>query len=147
MTNSKRALFAAGVLLVASLSTSSSAADDAKTVGRVHVSATENATAVRLVTVTTALTTRYAPAEGKRFADTRVISVRPRSDDPARFDATIYDYTVERAFDLVLDAQGKELSRKLVIEQPARLLEELADAYTIVREHEAFGAALLKGSL
>jgi subtilisin-like proprotein convertase family protein len=141
------ALIAAAVVLVASGSHTSLAADDAKTVGRVRVAALPSAAAAGTATVTAALNARYAPAEDKRFADRRVISVRPRVDDTARFDATIYDYTVERAFDLVLDAQGKELSRKPVAEQPARLLAELADAYTIVRENDAYAAALAKGVL
>ena len=97
--------------------------------------------------VRAALGTRYAPVAGKRFADARVISVRPRQGDPSRFEATIYDYGVEKAFDLVLDGRGKELSRKPLDIQPARSTDEYADAVTIVREYAAFAELIASGVL
>ena len=123
------------------------AADDDKTIGRVHVTTVRSASAAAADSVADALAVRYAPATGKRFADKRVISIRPRAGDPAQFDATIYDYTIQKAFDLVLDAKGKELSRTTLTLQPARVKAELSDAETIVREHEEFSAALKKGTL
>src|SRR5262245_60268599 len=90
---------------------------------------------------------RFAAPAGKRFADRRVVSVRPREGDPQRFDATIYDYTVEKTFELVLDADGKEISRKAEIGQPARMLDELGDAYAVVRENAAFSEAIAAGAL
>ena len=123
------------------------ATDDSKTVGRVRVTTLHGTTEMSAVSVNAALEARYAPAAGKRFADKRVISVRPRAYDPTRFDATIYDYTVEKAFDLVLDAKGKELSRTALAEQPARLLDELADAEAVVRANEAFAPAFTAGAI
>ena len=147
MTNSKLALVAAGVLLAVSFPQASAAADDSKTVGRVRVTTLHGAAAASAESVNAALEARSAPAAGKRFADRRVVSVRPRPGDPARFDATIYDYTVERAFDLVLDAKGKELSRTALADQPARVMDEYVDAMTIVRENESFAPAMAKGAL
>lgn len=146
MRISKLALVAAGVVLAVSYS-QITAADDGKTIGRVRVTTLQGASATIAGAVNAALSARYAPAAGRRFADKRIVSVRPRPNDPTRFDATIYDYTVEKAFDLVLDAKGKELSRKALTQQPARLMGELADAETIVRENDAFAAAMAKGSL
>jgi subtilisin-like proprotein convertase family protein len=148
MTNPSLALVTVGILLAASLSqTATAAADDGKTVGRVRVTTLHGAAEAIAMSVNAALEARYAPAAGKRFAEKRVISVRPRAYDPTRFDATIYDYTVEKAFDLVLDARGKELSRTALTEQPARPLNELADAEAIVRENESFAPALAAGAL
>lgn len=147
MHNTRFVRFAAGVVFAVSISLSSFAANDAKPVGRVSVTTVRSAAALAAQTVSQTLEARYAPAAGKRFPDTRIISVRPRENDPARFDATIYDATVEKAFDLVLDATGKELSRTTLKEQPARLPSELADAYAIVRESETFGPAMAKGAL
>src|SRR5260221_10211080 len=112
MTNPRLALVAAGVLIAASVTQASAASDDAKTVGRVRVTTLQGTAATAAESVEAALASRFAPTPGKRFADRRIISVRPRSDDPQHFDATIYDYTVEKAFDLVVDAKGKELSRR-----------------------------------
>ncbi len=147
MMTSKLALLAAGVVVAVSLSQPAYAADDAKTVGRVRVTTLHGLDEAIAASVNRALEARYAPAAGKRFADKRVISVRPRPYDKTRFDATIYDYTVEKAFDLVLDTKGKELSRTALSKQPARLLEELADAEAIVREHESFAPALAVGTI
>lgn len=122
-------------------------ADDGKTVGRVRVTTLHDGRDVARQRVESALATRFARAAGKRFVDRRVISVRPRPDEPQRFDATIYDYTVETAFDLVLDADGKEISRKAQNEQPARMLDELDDAYAVVRESAAFSEAIAAGTL
>jgi subtilisin-like proprotein convertase family protein len=141
------AVAAAGAILAASFPLIANAAEDAKTVGRVRVTTVHNAAAAAAVSINETLAARYAPAAGRRFADQRVISVRPRLDDPSRFDATIFDYAVEKAFDLVLDAKGNELSRKTLPDQPARILAELADAEAIVREHPAFAAALTKAAL
>src|SRR5262245_59254706 len=137
----------AGALLAIFLPRMSAAGDDGKTIGRVRVSTVRAAASTAAAAVNGALESRYRTPAGKRFADRRIISVRPRLTDPTRFDATIYDYTVEKAFDLVLDAKGKELSRKALTDQPARPATELADAYTIVRENPAFAAAPAKGSL
>jgi subtilisin-like proprotein convertase family protein len=147
MKLSELALLAAGILLAVSFPRASFAADDAKTVGRVRVTTLQGAAQATAASVNAAVEARYRPAAGKRFADRRVISVRPRTNDATRFDATIYDYTVEQAFELVLDAKAKELSRKTSPEQPARLLQELADAETIVRENDAFAPALAAGAL
>ena len=98
-------------------------------------------------TVRSALRARYPKAAGKRFADLRVVSVRPRPNDPSRFDATLYDYTVEGAFELTLDARGRELSRKPVNELPGRTAEEFSDAVTIVRENAAFAELMSGGAL
>jgi subtilisin-like proprotein convertase family protein len=122
------------------------AADDSKTVGRVRVTTLHDRD-LPWQRVSTALARRFAPPAGKRFADRRVVSVRPHPDDSHRFDATIYDYTVEKAFELVLDADGKEISRKVRTEQPARMLDELGDAYAVVRENPAFSEAIAAGTI
>lgn len=132
---------------VASFFSVHAANDDGTTVGRVRVTAVHGPKATAADAVNDALSKRYAAAAGKRFPDRRIISVRPRLDDPLHFDATIYDYTLETAFDLVLDAKGKELSRKALAEQPARTLAELADAETVVRENPAFSEAVAAGAI
>jgi subtilisin-like proprotein convertase family protein len=138
------ALAVAGLMATVTYQHAQAAVGNAKTVGRVRVTTLH---ASPSEAVRAALSARLAPAAGKRFVDRRLISVRPRPDDDKHFDATIYDYTVEKGFDLVVDSKGNELSRKPLTEQPARSADELADAYTVVRESEAFGAALKSGSL
>jgi subtilisin-like proprotein convertase family protein len=125
------------VFLAACLLAAPAIADDSKTVGRVRV------TTVHVAGEATAASVK---AMLEAHAGRRVISVRPRPGDPTRFDATIYDATEEKAFELVLDAKGKELSRKAIAGQPARTLEELADASTIVREDPAFAEAVASGA-
>jgi subtilisin-like proprotein convertase family protein len=147
MTRSKFVLIATGVALAVTFPHIATAADDGKTVGRVRVTKLQVAAQTTTASVNAALAARYRTAPGRRFADKRIMSVRPRPDDPTRFDATIYDYTIEKAFDLVLDAKGNELSRKALTEQPARLPAELADASAIVRENAAFAEGMAKGSL
>jgi len=134
MRNPRLVPAAAGLIVAVSFQAAIAANADSKTVGRVRVTTLRDARTTVAETVSDALSMRLAPPSGKRFADRRVISIRPRGDDPKHLDATIYDYTVEMAFDLVLDAQGNEISRKLLTEQPARSKAELADAGTIVRE-------------
>ena len=143
----KFAGFAVGVFVAASFSITQGAVDDGKTVGRVRVTTIHGAGTAAHDSVKAALAARFAPAAGKRFADRRIVSVRPRGDDGQQFEATIYDYTVEKTFNLVLDAKGRELSRKAVAEQPTRLLDELADAGAIVRENPAFSEAIAAGQL
>ena len=143
MPTSKTALLAAGLVLTVGIAT----ADDSRTVGRVRVTTLHGSGAANAESVGAALAAHNAPAAGKRFPDTRVISVRPNPSDPTRFDATIYDAAEEKAFELVLDAKGKELQRKAIAGQPARTLDELADASTIVRENAAFADALASEAL
>ena len=119
------------------------AAEESRTVGRVSVTKVEGAAALRLSDVRRTLADRFAPAEGRRFPDVRIVSVRPRDD--GRFDATVYDYAVQRGYELLVDAEGKELGRAPFPGQPARSPDELADAYTLVRESAAFAAGLGKG--
>ena len=144
MNNKTITLAAAGVFLAASLGQAIHAADDGKTVGRVRVTTLRESVESA---ASAALSARFAPAAGKRFADRRIISVRPRPDDPKRFDATLYDYTVEKAFELVVDADGLEISRKPLTDQPARQPAELSDAYSVVRGNPAFYEGLASGSL
>ena len=147
MMNPRFVSLAAGIVLAVSLPRAAAAGDDSKTIGRVRVTTLHGPAAATGDTVTGVLKARCAPTDGKRFADKRIISVRPRLEDPARFDATIYDYTVEKSFDLVLDAKGKELSTKMLSEQPGRGMDEYADAMTIVRENESFAPAIADGTL
>jgi hypothetical protein len=140
-------LLSTGVILAVSFGQTASAADDSRTVGRVRVTTLQGTAAASAESVKLTVKALYAPAAGKRFAVRRVISVRPRLDDPTRFDATFYDYTAERTFELVLDARGKALSRKEVAGQPARAPDEFTDAVTIVRENPAFAEALAAGSI
>ena len=41
----------------------------------------------------------------------------------------------------------KQISRKAQTEQPARMLDELGDAYAVVRENAAFSKAIAAGTL
>src|SRR5258706_2259446 len=135
------------VFLAACLLAAPAIADDTKIVGRVRVTTLQVAGEANAASAGAAFAAHHAPAAGKRFPDKRIISVRPRPNDPTRFDATIYDATVEKTFELVLDAKGNELQRKAIEGQPARTLDELADASTIIRESAAFGEAVASGAL
>lgn len=146
MTPSKLLPVAVGLCLAVSISVIH-AGDEGKTVGRVRVTTLLGGADASTDAVGAALASQFAPPQGKRFPDKRIISIRPRSGEPARFDATIYDYTVEKAFDLVVDLKGREIGRKEIPEQPARSMDELADASTIVRENQAFAEALATGAL
>src|SRR5881628_2082253 len=99
-------------------------AESTSMVGRVSISPVDQDDAARIRAVSDALEARFTSVPGRRFPDRRVISVRPRPGDPSRFDATIYDYTVERGFDLVLDAEGRELGRNPLPSQPEVSLSE-----------------------
>jgi subtilisin-like proprotein convertase family protein len=145
MTNPRLARLVVAAALASPIA--HAAADATRAVGRVRVTELRGTASKNGDAVSSALDARYAPPAGKRFADKRVISVRPRLSDPTRFDATIYDYTVEKAFELTLDARGRELSRKEVAGQPARAPDEFADAVTIVRENPDFAEALASGAL
>jgi subtilisin-like proprotein convertase family protein len=122
-------------------------AAEVETVGRVKVVPVGQSSGERWASVADALASRFAPSGDKKFPDQRVISLRPRTDDPDRFDATIYDYRTERSYDVVVDTSGNELSRRPSSEQPARTLQELADAYAVVGANPAFSKALAKGEL
>ena len=87
------ALATAGLVLAAS-TPELMAADDSKTVGRVRVTTLSDTRDLHSQRVERALATRFR----------RVISVRPHPGEPKRFEATVYDYSVETAFELVLDA-------------------------------------------
>src|SRR5258705_5533308 len=142
MLSAGPALVVSGLCLAAAFLPSNAATDDGKTIGRVRVKTLRGTSESDAESVRAALVARNAPAAGKRFAERRVISVRPRSSDRTRFDATIYDWRVEKAFELVLDAKGNELSRKAIAGQPARTMDELADASKIVRENAFFAEAV-----
>lgn len=137
-----RILLFASVCLVVSAPLSASE----KTVGRVHVSTVNEAETARETAAARRLAARFAAAAGRRFPDVRIVSLRPRSDDP-RLDVTIYDYTLERAFEIVIDADGKELERHPSPGQPQRTLEERDDAAAIVREDVRFEDAIASGAL
>ena len=77
-------------------------AEEIATAGRVRVTALEQEPAARAFALKEALRARFAPGEGRAFPDRRIFSVRPRPQEPDLFDATIYDYRVEKAFNLVL---------------------------------------------
>jgi len=132
-----------GLLAAATLFLGAGAAEDSMTVGRVQVTKVDEPAAFRLTAVREALVQRFAPPEGRRFPEVRVLSVRPWDED--RFQASVYDYGVQRGYDLVLDAAGREVGRTPFPGQPARSREELADAYALVGESAAFGAGLAKG--
>src|SRR5438093_7405270 len=80
-------------------------------IGRVRISRADTDTEARLQTIVRTLEARFAPQAGKRFPDRRLISLRPSDTEGARYEATIYDYALERGFDLTLDGDGNEIGR------------------------------------
>src|SRR5262245_35058973 len=118
MRRSKTVLLAAAVSLAAWFFATPASADDGKTVGRVRVTRLSRSSATSAESVSAALAARNAPGPGTRFPQRRIISVRPRPGDPTRFDATIYDSALEKAFELTLDAKGNEISRHAIAGQP-----------------------------
>src|SRR5436309_11580445 len=86
--------------------------DGATVVGRVRVTEVSQEKRARFQEVMQALEAALAAAPGRPFADKRLISLRPRPDDPGPFDATIYDYSVQRGFNIVVDGLGNERSRE-----------------------------------
>ena len=93
------------------------------------------------------LKARYVPAPGRAYPDRVVISVRPREYESDRFEATIYDYTLEQGFDLLLDGKGAELSRTALAYQPQRSLEERDIAQGIVSATSGWAAGIASGDL
>src|SRR5262245_13291402 len=79
-------------------------------------------------------------------ADVRIASVRPHAGDPARFDATIYDYGAQKIFELVVDAQGRELSRTVSTSALFATPEEIEDAKAIVARDPRWSASVIDGS-
>ncbi|HEX5042281.1 MAG TPA: fibronectin type III domain-containing protein [Candidatus Polarisedimenticolaceae bacterium] len=70
--------------------------------------------------------------------ETRLLFLRQQPSRMDRFEATIYDAAAERAYDLILDAEGKELSRQPSGVQPPRSEAEREEAFRIVRESPLF---------
>jgi subtilisin-like proprotein convertase family protein len=106
-------------------------------VGRVRVRAVPNPAAARVEAIRRALET----------PDHRVLSVTVREDDPARFDAVIWDTTVEKAFQLVVDGNATVLSREAVEIEPMASELEFRDAKRILAESAAFGPAIASGEV
>src|SRR5262249_16635066 len=75
------------------------------------------------------------------WSDVRIASVRPRAGDPTRFDATIYDYDSQRVFELVVDADGRELSRRASTAELFATADEIEDARAIVARDPRWGKA------
>ena len=139
-------LAAAMQLSILVLPGGSSVAQEA-TVDRIRVRAVQAPVDSSTVPVVDALRDRYAPAPGRATPDRVVISVRPREGDPGRFEATLYDYTVQQGFDLVLDSKGDEISRTPLAQQPHRSLEERDIAMAIVSTTSGWAAGLASGDL
>jgi subtilisin-like proprotein convertase family protein len=129
------------------LATGAVRAEEGKTVGRVKVTVAREGATATWDGVSAALEDRFQPGKSSRFANKRVVSLRPSETSPTQYEATVYDYEKQRAFELVVDADGRELSRRPSMDQPARSPAELADAYTIVSEHPAYAKGLAKGEL
>ena len=117
------------------------------TVDRIRVRVVEVPAETSTVAVTDALKDRYAPAPGRSYPDRVVISVRPREGDPGRFEATIYDYTVEKGFEILLDGKGEEISRAPIPQQPHRSLEERDLAQAIVTTTSGWASGIASGDL
>jgi hypothetical protein len=124
------ALAMAALVLAASFQ-NLTAADDGKTVGRVRVTTLHDARDLPGQRVGTALAARFAPVAGKRFADRRVISVRPRSE--TRTASTPLSTTTPSDGVRARARRRRAISRK-VRRQPARMLGELGDACAGSRE-------------
>lgn len=116
-------------------------------VGRVSVTPVEQAGNAHSLQMLDVLEAQSAPSPGKSFADVRIISVRPDDASPDFFTATIYDYTLEQGFDVLLDSKGKEISRQALSYQPAVSVGELQDAQAIVNQSSDFQSGLADGSL
>src|SRR5580765_110553 len=84
----RRILFSAlaGIVVTIGSSGIAHAADETKTIGRVKVTTLRGPAANRANAVGEALTARFAPAAGKRLSDVRIVSIRPRAQEPDRFD-------------------------------------------------------------
>src|SRR6185295_4791938 len=121
MSARSRAAFLAAFPFAVLLSVSAHAA----MVGRVSVTEVAPEETSRAQIVRDTLEGRYAALPGQRFADTRVVSLRPRAGDPTRFDVTIYDYAAESGFELVMDSWGNELERTPLPMQPDLTPSEL----------------------
>jgi len=79
-------------------------------------------------------------------ADVRLASIRPRAGDSARFDVTIYDYGVQKAFELVVDAQGRELSRRISSASLFATPDEIEEARKTIAGDPRWARALLEGA-
>ncbi len=82
----------------------------------------------------------------KRLVGRRIVSLRPREGEPGRYDATIYDYTVQKVFELVVDASGAQLSRRTSSEQPPLGPGELDDAMKVVETHSPWAEGIAQGT-
>src|SRR5262249_36395541 len=94
-----------------------------------------------------AVRARFAPAAGRLYADQRLISLRSVEGDPSHFHATIFDYGSEKGYELVLDAAGNEIERRVVEDQPARALDELRDAAAIVEGSSIWSKSIASGAV
>lgn len=121
-------------------------ADSPAEVGRVKITPVSGPGSAAYDSVRAVLQDRLSAKPGEAFPVRRIISIRPRMDDVTLFDATIYDYTVEKAFELVLDAHGEEISRKILGFQPDLAQSELDDAMAIVSAESLWSAGVKNGS-
>ena len=122
------------------------AAEEAGVVGRVRLTEVRTDEAAKYRLVLDTLEGRFAPPTGRKFADQRLISLRPRVGDPGRYEATIYDYRVEHAFNLLLDKNGAELQRKETTLEQEVSDSELHDAATIVADSAVWGPGVADGT-
>lgn len=134
------------LLSVPMLATTASEAQES-TVDRIRVGVKHAPIESSTAAVIDVLKGRYAPAPGRAYPDQVVISVRPREYEPDRFEATIYDYTVEQGFDLLVDGTGEEISRTPLAQQPHRSLEERDIAQGIVSATSGWSGGIAAGDL
>jgi hypothetical protein len=111
----------------------------------VRIVEVQNVAATRAEAVRSLLEARFRPGTDLAYAERRVIAVSVRDGDPVRFDATIYDSTVEKAFELLVDENGNELSRREVVLAPTTTESEFEDARGIVSLSPLFSASIAAG--
>lgn len=144
---SRLATMATLLVLSAPMLTSPAAQAQESTVDRIRVRVTQVPPEASTAALVDLLKARYAPAPGHAYPDQVVISVRPREYDAGRFEATIYDYTQEKGFDLLLDGKGEEISRTALDHQPQRSLQERDIAQGIVSAISGWAAGISSGDL
>jgi subtilisin-like proprotein convertase family protein len=136
--------FAAAALLLG-LATAAFGADEPTSSGRVRITPVTSPGGAALNSLSRAIEDRFTPAVGQRYADQRLISLRPDAEDPKLFDLTTYDYASESGFEIVLDARGNEVKKTPLLRQPDLAPDELQDAMAIVSASDLWRSGIKSG--
>jgi len=125
----------------------SAAAQGPVVVGRVRVTPVETTSQERVRTIERLLERRFAGRAAGGVPTSQIISVGPNPEAASLYSAILYDYAVEKGFELSLDEAGNEIGRRSLDGQPDLARDEPERAQAIVKRTAPWSAGIADGSL